>query len=94
CCFGKWFLLSFNNVTMLGVIPACTLPENIGFGMSLHGCNVKCGTDCDSYAVNSLLTMYVKCGSIELARKLIDEIPHKGLISWNAMISGYAQNGL
>uniref|UniRef100_A0A0V0I100 Putative pentatricopeptide repeat-containing protein-like n=1 Tax=Solanum chacoense TaxID=4108 RepID=A0A0V0I100_SOLCH len=31
---------------------------------------------------------------MKLARRLFDESPKKSLASWNAMISGYAQNGL
>ncbi|KAK8492350.1 hypothetical protein V6N13_035201 [Hibiscus sabdariffa] len=38
--------------------------------------------------------MYVKCGAIEFGTDLFDEMPQKGLITWNAMISGYSQNGL
>ncbi|CAN1141900.1 Putative pentatricopeptide repeat-containing protein At3g11460, mitochondrial [Linum perenne] len=43
---------------------------------------------------NGLLSMYLRCGEINSARKLFDEIPGKGLITWNAMINGYSQNGL
>ncbi|CAA7057885.1 unnamed protein product [Microthlaspi erraticum] len=38
--------------------------------------------------------MYMKCGSVESGRRLFDEMPVKGLITWNAVISGYSQNGL
>ncbi|KAK9929334.1 hypothetical protein M0R45_026436 [Rubus argutus] len=36
--------------------------------------------------------MYVKCGSLDDARKLFDEMPHTDLVTWTAMISGYSQH--
>lgn len=93
-CQMREMNISFNSVTMLGLIPACNLPPHTSFGMSLHGCIIKFGLDTDSSVGNCLLTMYAKCGSIEFAKTLFDSLPKRGLISWNAMISGYAQNGL
>ncbi|KAF6169199.1 hypothetical protein GIB67_013629 [Kingdonia uniflora] len=86
--------VAVNDITMLGVIPGCSLPVHLRFGMSLHVYNVKCGVGNDGPVGNCLITMYVKCGAIELSRKVFDEMPEKGLITWNAMISGYAQNGV
>ncbi|XP_009768550.1 putative pentatricopeptide repeat-containing protein At3g11460, mitochondrial [Nicotiana sylvestris] len=86
--------LEFNAVTILGLVPGCTVPGHMWLGMCLHCLNVKCGLENDLSIANCLITMYVRCGSMELARRLFDHIPEKGLITWNAMISGYAQNGL
>lgn len=38
--------------------------------------------------------MYVRCSLLDLARKVFDEMPHRDIISWNAVISGYLQTGL
>ncbi|KAL5571547.1 hypothetical protein UlMin_021144 [Ulmus minor] len=52
----------------------------------------------DSVSYNSMIDGYVKCGMIELASELFGSMPdeEKNLITWNSMISGYAQskNGL
>ncbi|XP_058771246.1 putative pentatricopeptide repeat-containing protein At3g11460, mitochondrial [Vicia villosa] len=84
---------SVNSVTMLSLVSGFTLPNHLTFGTCLHACGFKFGFDSDLSVANSFLTMYVKCGQVEQARQLFDEIPVKDLITWNAMISGYAQNG-
>ncbi|KAH9328534.1 hypothetical protein KI387_000642 [Taxus chinensis] len=42
---------------------------------------------------NALIDMYAKCGSMHKARELFDKVPQRDVVSWNAMIAGYAQNG-
>ncbi|XP_024973909.1 putative pentatricopeptide repeat-containing protein At3g11460, mitochondrial [Cynara cardunculus var. scolymus] len=70
-----------------------TDPGQLKFAESLHAFVAKYGLDLDFCVRNCLLTMYVRCGSNELARKFFDDMPVKELATWNAMISGYAQNG-
>ncbi|XP_057842670.2 pentatricopeptide repeat-containing protein At1g11290, chloroplastic [Cryptomeria japonica] len=44
--------------------------------------------------VTALIDMYAKCGSIQKANELLDKLPKWDLITSNAMIVGYVQNGL
>ncbi|XP_059070365.1 pentatricopeptide repeat-containing protein At3g12770-like [Cryptomeria japonica] len=44
-------------------------------------------------ASNSLVKMYAKCGEIEFARQVFDRMLVRDVVTWNAMISGCAQNG-
>ena len=52
----------------------------------------------DSVSYNSMIDGYIKRGMIDLASELFDFMPieYKNLITWNCMISGYAQleNGM
>ncbi|XWS66659.1 hypothetical protein CRYUN_Cryun05aG0219600 [Craigia yunnanensis] len=86
--------VSVNSVTMLGLVPVISEPRYLSVGMSFHCSCLKLGLNLDFSVANCLLTLYVKCGAVEFGRELFDEMPKKGLITWNAMISGYAQNGL
>ncbi|CAI0391797.1 unnamed protein product [Linum tenue] len=93
-CEMREFGVEINGVTLLGLVPVCGVAGNFGLGMCVHGCCLKFGLNLDFSVGNSLLSMYLRCGEIKTARKLFDELPGKGLITWNAMINGHAQNGL
>ncbi|RVX15826.1 Pentatricopeptide repeat-containing protein [Vitis vinifera] len=53
----------------------------------------KLGFSSNVSVANSVVTMYSRCGRIEEAQKMFSSIVMKNLVSWNAMMAGYAQNG-
>ncbi|GLJ11945.1 hypothetical protein SUGI_0180720 [Cryptomeria japonica] len=46
-----------------------------------------------SFIGTKMVTVYVKLGSLSDARHVFDEIPERNLVSWTAMIGGYARYG-
>ncbi|XP_024542486.1 pentatricopeptide repeat-containing protein At3g09040, mitochondrial-like [Selaginella moellendorffii] len=67
-------------------------------GREIHSQVVGRGYVSDVFVVNSLITMYSKCGSLFEARQVFDRIKSSGdekpdLVSWNALLSGYVDNG-
>ncbi|KAK7392625.1 hypothetical protein VNO78_21069 [Psophocarpus tetragonolobus] len=85
--------VNVNSVTLLSLVSGCSAATHLTIGACLHGCCVRFGFATDLAVTNSLVTMYFKCGEVELARQVFDEMLVRDLITWNAMISGYAQNG-
>ncbi|EEE63472.1 hypothetical protein OsJ_18286 [Oryza sativa Japonica Group] len=43
--------------------------------------------------VSSLVDMYAKCGRVRDARMIFEAMPSRNVVSWNAMIGGYAMHG-
>ncbi|XXG56003.1 hypothetical protein AAC387_Pa03g3539 [Persea americana] len=62
-------------------------------GREVHVHVIRFGFESDIDVVNALITMYAKSGDLYSARKLFDQMPVRDRISWNAMISGYFENG-
>ncbi|OVA10469.1 Pentatricopeptide repeat [Macleaya cordata] len=80
-----------NLVSFVSVIPSC---DNIQSGESVHACGIKCGLDQQNSVATGLLSMYAKLGVLDSAQIIFDGMPERSLLSWNATVSGYVQNGL
>ncbi|XP_024995615.1 putative pentatricopeptide repeat-containing protein At3g15130 [Cynara cardunculus var. scolymus] len=79
-----------NEFTFSSNFKACGLvgvPEN---GMQIHGWCCKTGFEWFPVVGNSMIDMYSKCGRIDAAARVFDGMPERSLITWNAMIAGYA----
>lgn len=68
--------------------------KNPKLGSCIHGRTLKLGLDNDAFVANSLINMYAKCGQFEEAETMFDDMPHRTVVSWTSMISGYCQIGL
>lgn len=62
------------------------------WGTSIHCFVVKCGFDELVVVGSALIDMYSKCGQLNLAECIFETLPDKNLVTWNAMISGFAHN--
>eukprot|EP01018_Ginkgo_biloba_P008466 Gb_26314 [translate_table: standard] len=82
-----------NPYTFASVLPACASLKALEHGKKVHEDIIRNGCQSNVFVVNTLIDMYAKCGSIEDARHVFDEMPERNEVSWTAMISGYIQNG-
>ncbi|KAI3469977.1 hypothetical protein Pfo_026640 [Paulownia fortunei] len=85
--------IAFDAVTYTSVLAHCADGQELDFGFQLHCLVLKFGLKTEIFIGNALVTMYSKCGKIGDAERVFNKMPHKDLVSWNAILSGYVQEG-
>ncbi|CAN4089827.1 unnamed protein product [Withania somnifera] len=82
-----------NNVILVSVIPACAELRAVRLGKSVHCHAIKAGLDSDISTGTALVSMYAKCNLFTSALNLFNKMPAIEVVTWNALINGYAQIG-
>uniref|UniRef100_A0A1D1XHH6 Pentatricopeptide repeat-containing protein At5g66520 n=1 Tax=Anthurium amnicola TaxID=1678845 RepID=A0A1D1XHH6_9ARAE len=82
-----------NEVTVVAVLAACADLGALDLGKRVHEYSNQCGFQRNVRLCNTLMDMYIKCGCLELARKVFDAMTDRTVVSWSAMICGLAMHG-
>ncbi|KAJ6434597.1 hypothetical protein OIU84_018165 [Salix udensis] len=76
-----------------GVLSALASLEFVDSGKQVHCVVVKNGVLGFVSVLNALVTMYAKCGSLNVSLMLFEMCSEKNAITWSALITGYSQAG-
>jgi len=80
-------------VTFVGILKACTSVAGLEEGKRVHEQIIQSGCGSDVSVVNTLIDMYMKCGSIDNAQNVFENMATCDVISWNVMLLGYLKCG-
>lgn len=85
--------LFYDTVTFSCILKACASIGALEKGKHIHSEIVTTGLLVHSTMLgNSLVDMYVKCGTLAKAQQVFDLLPAHDIVSWNALIAGYCQH--
>ncbi|EFJ21214.1 hypothetical protein SELMODRAFT_107453 [Selaginella moellendorffii] len=87
--------VAFNSMlaAFVGILDACACCGALTEGRSIHQEAVLRGFQDDVTIGSALVNMYGKCGQVGPGREVFDGMPWRNSITWNAMLTAYAQNG-
>lgn len=83
-----------NAVTVLSVLQACSRLENLAFGLEVHRFAVEHDVKMDRAGWNSIIGFYAKCGCLDYARQVFDEMGDRDGVTYSTLITGYMSYGL
>ncbi|WOK99008.1 hypothetical protein Cni_G07720 [Canna indica] len=81
-----------NQYTYPSILRTCTYVGALGLGEQIHTLTIKTGFELNVYVSSVLIDMYSKCGEFTMARDILERLTEKDVVSWTALIAGYAQH--
>lgn len=82
-----------SRYTLQALLKVCAMLKYVEIGQELHAEIVKEAYENDPFVGSTLVDMYGKCGLLAEAREVLDELLVRNVISWTALIRGYAEHG-
>lgn len=86
-------LLKPDEITVQGLLRACTSSNSLTQGQVMHSYVVKMGFAVNIAVYNTLLDMYSKCSDFSTALNIFEEMnANRDLVSWNTILSACMQH--
>lgn len=83
-----------SNHTYVSLLKACSQLRDLNKGQAIHATVALRGSEQDLFVGSTLISMYLECGSLMEAQEIFDKLPSRDVVTWNALMSGYAEHGL
>ncbi|KAI3934314.1 hypothetical protein MKW92_016448 [Papaver armeniacum] len=104
CDEFRWAILIYRRMHEMGILEsgftfssvlnACARIPAVREGKMIHARVIESGFTGSKVIGTTLVDMYGKCGLIEDARRVFDEMVDRDVVAWTAMVSGYTKMGL
>uniref|UniRef100_A0A2N9FRN0 Pentatricopeptide repeat-containing protein n=1 Tax=Fagus sylvatica TaxID=28930 RepID=A0A2N9FRN0_FAGSY len=85
--------LEMNEYTMINVLSSIAGSRLLNSGRQVQALCQKVGLLQVICVCNALVSMFGKCGRMDDARRIFDDMLQRDSVSWNSLISGYSENG-
>ena len=84
--------INVDSYTYVDVLKRCLKEKDLRVAREVHNCIIKSRMEQDKYVASTLLSVYIRCGSLQDARQVFDALAKKSVINWTVMIGGYVQH--
>ncbi|KAE8674051.1 Pentatricopeptide repeat-containing protein [Hibiscus syriacus] len=84
-----------DHYTFPFVLKACGVLPSFRSGSAVHGVISTLGLDSNVFVCNAIVAMYTRCGELDDARQVFEEMRYRGIcdiISWNSIVAAYMQS--
>eukprot|EP00250_Pteridium_aquilinum_P013580 c21434_g1_i2 orf=419-3316(+) len=80
------------SYTLVALLQACAALKDLEGGFKIHAEAAANGYIGDDYIGNSLISMYVQCGSLTQAEEVFNKLPVRDVVSWTSLMAGYVEH--
>ncbi|MCO5609208.1 hypothetical protein L7F22_063431 [Adiantum nelumboides] len=81
-----------DRAAFLGAFKACSSVAALSQGKTFHKQSFERGLCLDNAIINSLIDMYMNCGSLIDAQQVFAAAPFRDIVTWTSMIAGCARH--
>ncbi|XP_039158969.1 pentatricopeptide repeat-containing protein At3g49740-like [Eucalyptus grandis] len=82
-----------NAYTLSIALAMCATLCSLGHAKQIHCYIIRNASLSEASLSNGLITVYSKCGVLDSCLRVFNKMPERDTVSWNALISAFAQHG-
>ncbi|KAG8385172.1 hypothetical protein BUALT_Bualt03G0014300 [Buddleja alternifolia] len=83
-----------DRTTFAIILSSCAGMGLLEGGKQVHAALLKANFYTDLYVASGLIGVYSKCGKIQLAKHIFNNVPQFDIVCWNSMLAGLSLNSL